>query len=69
MALLVRGPAHRHEFELQAGLFQPEKLLSYECLGQARIALEEHHDFFCIGHVARVSFEVVFVGEPVTRLA
>lgn len=46
MAFLVRWPAHGHEFELQPGLFKPQQFLGDKSLGQARIALEEHHDFF-----------------------
>ncbi|WP_234704240.1 hypothetical protein [Rhizobium nepotum] len=67
VAFFIGRPAHGHEFKRQPGLFKPQKLLSDESLGQARIALEEHHDFFCVGHVARVSFEAVMVGGPVTR--
>lgn len=46
MTLFVCRPAHGHEFEFQSGLFKSQKFLGNESLGQARIALEEHHDFF-----------------------
>lgn len=69
VAFFIRRPAHGHQFQREPGLFEPQKFLGDESLGQARIALEEHHDFFCICHVARVSFEAVIVREPVTRSA